>query len=31
MKAYYFDGLKGEVIREENIPERYLAEAKAKR
>ncbi|KAM3128086.1 hypothetical protein pb186bvf_019787 [Paramecium bursaria] len=31
MKAYYFDGLKGEVIREENIPDRYLAEAKAKR
>jgi elongation factor G len=24
MKAFYFDGQSGEVIREEEIPERYL-------
>ena len=31
MRAFYFDGVAGELIREEDIPERYLDEAKAKR
>lgn len=31
MKAIYFDGKNGESIREEEIPEEYLEEAKAKR
>jgi elongation factor G len=31
MKAFYFDGPNGEVIREEAIPDRYLEEAKEKR
>ena len=31
MKAYYFEGLKGEDVKETEIPERYLEEAKEKR
>lgn len=31
MKAYYFEGLKGEIIREDEISERYLGLAKEKR
>ncbi len=31
MKAFYFDGKNGEFIREEEIPEECLAEAKSKR
>ena len=31
MKAFYFEGKNGEIIKEENIPEGLLAEAKAKR
>jgi elongation factor G len=27
MRAFYFDGLQGEIIREEDIPERYLEES----
>lgn len=31
MKAFFFDGKNGEFIKDEEIPEEYLAEAKAKR
>ncbi|CAD8048771.1 unnamed protein product [Paramecium primaurelia] len=31
MKAYFFEGLKGEDVKETEIPERYLEEAKEKR
>ncbi len=31
MKAYYFDGIQGEIIREEDIPENLTAEAEEKR
>ena len=31
MRAFYFDGVAGELIREEAIPERYLQEAQEKR